>query len=133
MNRVLDLPLSASRLPMWMACKYSMRGFLHWGYMLHNPEERGETCYRLKNGKAYPSGNSFLVYNGDDAPLYSVRGHMQRAGAEDAELLLQLMARDRALALSVIDRVARTFDDYESSAYELDAARRLLLESLDEL
>ena len=136
MNRILDLPLNASRLPMWLCSKYGAKGFLHWGYHLHNPEGPGETCYRIEDGRAYPPGNSFCVYNGydfdpeDRRPYYAVRGHAQRLGAYDCELLTQLRARDAAQTDALIERVCRGFDDYDPSAQALDAARIALLEAL---
>ena len=43
-NRAVDLPLTVSRLPMWMCDK----GFLHWGYLLHNQEV---LSYRVEKEK----------------------------------------------------------------------------------
>jgi len=128
MNRVIDLPLSVSRLPFWMCCKYGAKGFLHWGYHKHNEEREKETCYRIENGY-YPAGNSFVVYLGEKGPMYSVRGHLQRSGAYDAELFLQLSRREggRQQMLSLIDRVCRSFDEYDSSSALLDEVRRDLL------
>ncbi|MBQ8576920.1 MAG: DUF4091 domain-containing protein [Clostridia bacterium] len=134
MNRILDLPLTVSRLPMWLCYKYGAKGFLHWGYHLHNPEGPGETCYRIADGRAYPPGNSFCVYNGydfdpdDKRPYYAVRGHAQRLGAYDYELFSLL--GDRACAVALIDRVCRSFDDYDPSAALLDSVRHELLEML---
>jgi hypothetical protein len=129
MNRVMDLPLTASRLPMWMCYKYGCNGFLHWGYHCHNAEERNDTCYRVRD-KRFPAGNAHVVYVGKDGPIYSVRGHLQRKGAQDYELLSILGERDKEKALDIIERVCRTFDDYEADAAALDNARRELLEAI---
>lgn len=130
MNRVADLPLTASRLPMWMCCLYGAKGFLHWGYHRHNPEGRDDICFHATETQNYPSGNSFVVYNGDSKPWYSVRGHAQRTGAYDAELLLQLQQKDAELAAAIIRKACRSFEDYESSADAVDKARYELLEAL---
>ena len=129
MNRVLDLPLVASRLPMWMCYKYGAPGFLHWGYHVHNPEGRRDTNYHT-DGVSYPAGNAHVVYPTETGVWNGVRGHLQRAGAIDYELLHLLGQRDRDKALAIIERVCRTFDDYDFSAKALDAARRELLEAL---
>lgn len=129
MNRVMDLPLSASLLPMWMCYKYGCPGFLHWGYHCHNAEERNDTCYRVCDEK-YPAGNAHIVYIGEDGPVYSVRGHLQRIGAQDNELLNILGKKDKQKALSIIEKVCRTFDDYETEAAVIDNARHELLEAL---
>ena len=131
MNRIIDLPLSASLLPMWMCYKYGTPGFLHWGYHVHNPEFARETCYDTgKNDEKYPAGNSFVVYPAKDAPWYGVRGHLQRVGAVDFELFRLLGEKDRNAALSLINRACRTFDDYTDDAALISSARHELLESL---
>ncbi|MBO5270028.1 MAG: DUF4091 domain-containing protein, partial [Clostridia bacterium] len=82
MNRVMDLPLNASRLTMWMCYKYDCKGFLHWGYHCHNEEERADTCYRVRE-RRFPAGNAHVVYLAKNGPIYGVRAHSQRTGAED--------------------------------------------------
>lgn len=130
MNRVIDLPLSAGRLHMWMCCKYNAPGFLHFGYHLHNEEFWGETCYRASRGRQFPPGNAAIVYPGEEGPQYSVRAHLQRMGAQDYELLCQLKDRDAALAEKLIAEACRTFDDYETDAAVIDDIRRRMLEAL---
>lgn len=129
MNRIIDLPLSASRLPMWMCYKYGAPGFLHWGYHRHNPEGRNDTNFHTQ-GVSYPAGNAHAVYLTEGKPWYSVRGHLQRAGAIDYELLAILGKQDKAKALAIIEKVCRTFDDYEFSSEKLDSTRRELLEAI---
>ena len=129
MNRIIDLPLSASRLPMWMCYKYDAPGFLHWGYHRHNPEGRNDTNFHTSS-VSYPAGNAHAVYLTDGKPWYSVRGHLQRAGAIDFELLTILGKQDKAKALEIIEKVCRTFDDYEFSSEKLDSTRHELLEAI---
>ena len=133
MNRVIDLPLTVSRLPMWMCYKYDTQGFLHWGYHLHNPEVEKETCYRPTWDKTtHPAGNSFVVYPGNGEPNYGVRGHAQRSGAYDYELfyLLGLRENGKHKAKELIEKVCRGFDDYNPSAILFDEVRHELLELL---
>ena len=127
MNRVMDLPLTVSRLPMWMCVLYGCPGFLHWGYHCHNEERERSTCYRAGGNARYPAGNAHVVYPGDGRPWYSVRGHLQRAGAVDAELFTML---DKAKADELIRRVCTSFDDYDPSAAALEEVRREVLEIL---
>lgn len=129
MNRVMDIPLVASRLPMWMCYKYDAPGFLHWGYHLHNPGGRADTNYHTQ-GVSYPAGNAHVVYPTDGKPLNSVRAHLQRAGAYDYELFAILGKKDQKKAKFLIEKVCRTFDDYEFSAKALDSVRRQLLEEI---
>ena len=131
MNHVLDLPITATRLPIWMCFRYGATGFLHWGYHLHNPEGAGETCYDVgRDGLRYPAGNSFVVYPAERGPMDSLRSHAQRSGAYDYELLTLLAERDRDAAMRLVERVCRTFDDYAPDAETFDATRRELLELL---
>jgi hypothetical protein len=114
---------------MWLCYKYGAPGFLHWGYHVHNPEGRLDTNYHT-DGVSYPAGNAHVVYPVGDTVWNGVRGHLQRAGAVDFELFTLLGQRDPVRAMELIDRVCRSFDDYEFSAAALDDARRELLEAL---
>lgn len=135
MNRVMDLPLSASRLPMWLCVLYGCKGFLHWGYNVHTARPFEATCYMpdIEHPEvAYPAGNAHIVYPGKNGPMYSVRAQLQRAGAEDAELLMQLMDFLPEKAKKIIKSVCRNFSDYTFDGNDIDAARRELLCELDD-
>ena len=125
MNRVMDLPLSVSRLPMWLCYKYDCKGFLHWGYHAYEPTDGMVDGCTKAGERKYPAGNAHVVYIGDGRPWYSVRGHSQRAGAQDYELF-SMLGRDKAVSL--IEKVCRTFDDYDGSAELFDSVRRDMLE-----
>ena len=129
MNRVIDLPLVASRLPMWLCYYYDTPGFLHWGYHVHNPQGRHDTNYHT-DGVSYPAGNAHVVYPVESSVWYGVRGHLQRAGAQDFELFSILGKDDKCKALLLITKVCRSFDDYDFSATTLDEVHRELLETL---
>ncbi len=133
MNRVLDLPLVVSRLAIWMSVGYGAKGFLHWGYNVCNPDARRDTIFwrKREEGVGLPPGNGFITYPGKGSPVQSMRGHAQRTGAEDAELLWQLTAKDPEAAQAIIAKVCRGFDDYTPDAAVFDAARRELLCALD--
>ncbi|NLV74385.1 MAG: DUF4091 domain-containing protein [Chloroflexi bacterium] len=136
MNRVIDLPLTVSRLTLWLCYHYQCPGFLHWGYHMHNEELEKETCYLPGNDKTirYPAGNSFVVYpalDGERKPWYSVRGHLQRLGAYDYELFRMLGEKySFEKADELIKKVCRGFDEYDSSAELLDRVRQEALELL---
>lgn len=131
MNRVMDLPLTVSRLPMWLCYLYNCPGFLHWGYHCYLPPQEGLVDGCCSTGTArYPAGNGFVVYVGNGEPWYSVRGHLQRTGAQDYELFHILGQRDKAKALALIRKVCRSFDDYNGSAALFDEVRHELLEAL---
>lgn len=130
MNRILDLPLTVSRLPMWMCYKYNCPGFLHWGYHFHTKKFEEDTCGPNRLCGWMPAGNGFVVYPGNGGPVYGVRGHSQRTGAYDYELFNLLGQKDKKAALALVEKVCRTFDDYDPSAELLDETRHELLEML---
>ena len=132
MNRVLDLPLNASRLPMWLCIKYGFTGFLHWGYHYHTEQVENDTCLPNKNCGYMPAGNGFIVYPGKNGPEYGVRGHLQRSGAIDYELLIQLNDKAPDKALSLVETMCRSFEDYEISGTKFDEAHERLLALLEE-
>ena len=108
MNRILDLHPLAGRLPMWMAIRYNMKGFLHWGYNCFSERPFENTCVTHRFGNL-PAGDANIVYPGNDRPWDSVRSHLQRAGAEEAELLMQLMEKDEEKARKSL---LKTLDAY---------------------
>ncbi len=137
MNRVMDLPLTVSRLPMWMCFKYNCPGFLHWGYHYHPTTKIDgliDGCCAPNPvsdpTRLYPAGNAHIVYPGNNAPIDSVRSHAQRTGAIDYELLNLLAKKDRDSALKLVDQLCRTFDDYDPSAEKFDTVRKQLLDKL---
>lgn len=131
MNRAIDLSPLAGRLPTWMAVADNMLGFLHWGYNAWNDKPYEETCYNQRSGeRKLPPGNGFIVYPGDNGPWDSIRSHLQRAGAEEAELLLQYMAKDEAAARALIAKVCTSFKDYTKDISLFADVRKELLEAL---
>jgi len=134
MNRIMDLPLTVSRLPMWLCYMYDCPGFLHWGYHAYDPvrdqiDGMPEGCTPA-GARRYPAGNAHVVYMGDGRPWYGVRGHAQRTGAIDYELFYQLGLKDKAKAIELIQKVCRSFDDYDGSSELFDEVRHELLEIL---
>lgn len=134
MNRVMDLPLTASLLPMWMCYLYDCKGFLHWGYNYHTETPFEKTCYVPEEDHpeiAYPAGNAHIVYPGEKGPLWSVRAMIQRIGAEDYELLSLLGDKHPALSKELIKKVCRNFSDYTFDGSEVDRVRKEILLALD--
>ncbi|NLM77395.1 MAG: DUF4091 domain-containing protein [Ruminococcaceae bacterium] len=121
MNRVLDLPLAATRLVSWMCSRHGAKGFLHWGYNSYHTDAPFEkTCLGTVTGDFMPPGNSFIVYPGNEGPLYSVRAQLQKLCAEDFELLTQLTRKNPQLADEISGSVCRSFEDYETDPGKLD-------------
>ena len=75
-NRFISMPSGRNRILGFQMFKYGINGFLHWGYNFYysqlskreiNPFMTTET------GGAFPAGDAFLVYPGEDGPLESLR------------------------------------------------------------
>ncbi len=126
MNHVLDLPLSATRLPIWQGVAYDMTGFLHWGYNGYNEDMdcMKDTCFpRLHHGEptTHPAGNHAIIYGNTDGFYESVRAHLQRIAAAEGELLLRLCKKDKKACKDLIATVTQNFYDY---TYDMDAVEK---------
>ena len=120
MNRTIDLPLIVSRLCFWICHRYNFEGFLHWGY--HVPYE---------SMPMHAPGNTHIVYYVNGDYWDSIRAHIQRAGAEDWELLSIIKEHDPVTADNLVEKACRTFDDYERDWKVFDCLKREILEETD--
>jgi len=118
MNRSIDLPLIVSRLCFWICHRYHFEGFLHWGY--HMPID-----------PSHAPGNTRILYYEKGDYWDSIRAHVQRAGAEDWELISIIKENDPETADKLVERACRTFDDYERDWHTFDALKREILEEAD--
>lgn len=132
MNRSMDLPLTVSRLVLWMGALYRLSGFLHWGFNYYIGEDIWHSACCPHKGALLPAGDAHIVYPGaDGAPLRSMRFEAQRGGAEDYELLRQAIAVSPDKTDALIRTVCTTFRDYVKSGEEVAAARQKLIELLE--
>ncbi len=125
-NRVLDLPLSATRLPIWQSVAYDMTGFLHWGYnsYIRQMDPMRDTCHPCTyHGEPtfLPAGNHAVVYCEGMQFYESVRAHLQRISAAEGELLLRLCKKDKKVCKDLIATVTQNFYDY---TYDMDAVEK---------
>lgn len=127
MNRSMDLPLTVSRLVLWMGALYRLSGFLHWGFNYYIGEDIWHSACCPHKGALLPAGDAHIVYPGPDGPLRSLRLEAQRGGSEDYELLMQAIAHDPDGTDALIRTVCTTFRDYTRSGAAVDAARLQLL------
>lgn len=130
MNRSMDLPLTVSRLVLWMGAAYRLSGFLHWGFNYYIGDDIWHSACCPHKEALLPAGDAHIVYPGPNGPLPSVRFEAQRAGAEEYELLMQLMDRRPEKAEAIIARVCASFTSYTADGSLLHEARiRLLTEA----
>lgn len=132
MNRSMDLPLTVSRLILWMGAKYRLSGFLHWGFNYYIGENIWELACCPHKGALLPAGDAHIVYPNNPIPYRSVRFMAQRGGAEDFELFTLADEIDKSMTDSILSEACETFFKYASSGEVVMAARKKLLEWLSE-
>ena len=75
-NRFIAMPSYRNRVIGFQLYKYDIAGFLHWGYNFWNTRHSVKKInpYQVTDGGcAFPSGDPFLVYPGEDGPIPSIR------------------------------------------------------------
>lgn len=126
-NRFMALPSFRNRILGVQLYKYNIPGFLHWGYNFYNSHlsKRAINPFLVTDADmAFPSGDAFLVYPGEEGALESIRIKVLAEAFYDIrafELLESLTSRDEVLALIEEDSEAPiTFKTYpRSEAYLL--------------
>lgn len=104
-NRFFAMPSARNRILGMILYDYEIAGFLHWGFNFWYSQYsiREIDPYEVTDaGKAFPSGDSFLVYPGQDGPVDSIRHEVMREGLQDMralQLLESLAGRDEALKI----------------------------------
>lgn len=131
MNRSMDLPLSVSRLVLWMGAYYRLSGFLHWGFNYYIGNDIWHSACCPHKGALLPAGDAHIVYPGESGPLYSMRFEAQRAGAEDYELLVQALAAAPGETEALIRLVCKNFRSYTRDGAAVVAAKNALIRLLE--
>jgi hypothetical protein len=120
----------------WGTAKYNTMGYLHWGlnqYQVENPYKQSVVRHPAPGAGAnneLPAGDTHIVYPASDGPISSVRFEAHRLGIEDYELLMKLKIKNENNYNQLINRLFRSFTDYELSNAEYRKVRKELLESL---
>lgn len=131
MNRSMDLPLSVSRLILWMGAYYRLSGFLHWGFNYYIGDDIWHSACCPHKGALLPAGDAHIVYPGSDGPLRSMRFEAQRSGAEDYELLIQALASKPEETERLIRSVCTDFRHYTRSGAAVVCAKNDLIRLLE--
>lgn len=129
-NRFFAMPSARSRILGWQLYKFGIRGFLHWGYNFWYTQysARAVDPYATTDaGGAFPSGDAFLVYPGENGPVESIRLKIVREALQDLralKLLERLAGREEALrTIEEGLEAPLTFRSYPREASWLLAAR----------
>lgn len=97
-NRIVDLPLIQSRLLHWLAVRFGLSGYLHYGWNLWTDDPYTQ----MREGKA--PAESYQVYPAGDRVLNSLRWEQVRNGLQDCEYFWLLEDRIRRLKESLSER-----------------------------
>lgn len=131
-NRFYAMPSARNRIMGVLMYLYNIKGFLHWGYNFYNSAYsfRHIDPYQVTHADyAFPSGDPYLVYPGQDGqPVSSIRNQVQMEALYDLralELLEEYVGKDAVEALIMEDIDAKpTFRSYPVSDQYLLRLRR---------
>ena len=104
-NRFFNMPSTRNRVMGVLLYKYQIEGFLHWGFNFWYSQFSRypiNPFYNTDAGNRFPSGDSFLVYPGEKAPIDSIRHEVHREGLQDLralQLLEKTIGRDQVVQL----------------------------------
>ncbi|WP_261302933.1 DUF4091 domain-containing protein [Paenibacillus andongensis] len=104
-NRFFNMPSARNRVLGLQLYKFDIRGFLHWGYNFWYSQcsiKKLNPFLVTDALHAFPSGDSFLVYPGEDGPVESIRLEVLYEAQQDLralELLEQFIGKERTIAL----------------------------------
>lgn len=121
-NRFFCMPSARTRILGMQLYKYNIEGFLQWGFNFWNTQfsKKAIDPYRVTDaGGAFPSGDPFVVYPGDDyQPVASLRFEIMREVMQDIRALRLLESKiGREQTLSLLEDAGEiTFNTYPTSA-----------------
>lgn len=124
-NRFITLPSIRTRILAPQIYTSGVSGFLHWGFNFYYSELSARLIHPFHDttaGGAFPGGDSFLVYPGDDGvPWESLRYRVLAAAMADLRamaLLERLHGRERVLEILRPEHTLRFSEiNYDADAY----------------
>ncbi|WP_312875678.1 DUF4091 domain-containing protein [Paenibacillus planticolens] len=118
-NRFFVFPSERNRIIGYQLYKFNIKGFLHWGYNFWYSQYARKMLnpfVQTDADRAFPSGDAFLVYPGEDGPIESIRMVVFYEALQDLralEKLESLIGRESTLALIEEDLdTPLTFSEY---------------------
>lgn len=105
-NRFFNFPSYRNRIMGVLMYRYGVSGFLQWGYNFWYTQYSLKTDidpFRVTDaGRAFCSGDAFLVYPGENGPIDSIRNEIQFEATQDLcalQKLESLIGREKVLNL----------------------------------
>ena len=139
-NRFFAMPSSRCRILGWQLFKFGIAGFLHWGFNFWFSQHSKAVInpyVTTDAGKAFPSGDSFVVYPGKDGPVSSLRLLTLYEALQDMralELLATRLTRQEITDwLDVECGTSLSFSQYPRGDEDLLTLRQKLNEKIREV
>jgi hypothetical protein len=132
-NRFFNMPSARNRIIGLQLYKFGIEGFLHWGYNFYFSQYSIKPIdpFRVTDAlHAFPPGDSFLVYPGEEGPIESIRLEVFHEALQDLralELLEQYIGKERTVEL-LEEGLAEpiTFSQYpQSKAWMLEVREKI--------
>jgi len=105
-NRFFHFPSARNRIMGMLMFKYNIHGFLHWGfnfwYSRHSVNQKMDPFRLPKAGMAFPGGDAFMVYPGENGPIDSLKYEVFMECLQDLRalrLLEEKIGRDATVEL----------------------------------
>lgn len=104
-NRFFAMPSARNRIIGIQLYKFQIAGFLHWGFNFWFAQfsRKAIDPFKVTDADlAFPSGDAFLVYPGEDGPIESIRLEVFQEALQDLralQLLESLIGRERVIAM----------------------------------
>ncbi len=142
-NRLLDMERLRQVWLGWSPMRYpDISGYLHWGGTFYQKEGvyNRQTAFFAENVLEFhpkyamflPAGDGCIFFPGHNFPLICTRSEAHRIGLEDLCLLTQLQQTNPEKVQTMLDKVFRSFCDFEKDVTVYREIRKELLETVSE-
>ncbi len=135
-NRFVELPLIKTRLLHWVNYKYSIPGYLHWGFnywgsnsgivTAENPYDDVSGMI-VSSGNILPGGDCWISYPAYKTIYPSIRLEAMRDGIVDYELLKMFSKEFPEEAKEMVNTTVYGFEHYDINIGEFRKKRREML------
>ena len=133
-NRFFNFPSYRNRIMGILMYKYDVYGFLQWGYNFwysqYSINQKLDPFKSTDAGRAFASGDAFMVYPGADGPIDSIRNEVMFEAVQDLRALRrleELQGRDETLKFihKGLDYELKMTDYPRSAAWLLNLRERV--------
>ena len=136
-NSFIAMPSYRIRILGFLLYKYDIKGFLHWGFNFYNATR---SLYSVNPyittscESAFPSGDPFIVYPGENCVYGSIRGEIMYEAIQDMNVCFALeKIIGREAVIQMIDATAGyslRFDHYPRNNEFFDQLRSQMIETI---